>query len=51
MWQAASDWAEAEFRGVPELVKRLQDRLVTTATGLAARPDGTLPDRFNSADL
>ena len=51
MWQTAADWADAEFRGVPGLEKRLQDRLVTTAAGLAARPDGTLPHRFDWADL
>ena len=51
MWQKAADWAESEFRGVPGLEKRLQDRLVSTAAALAQRPEGTLPKRFDWAEL
>jgi hypothetical protein len=49
--QDAHAWAEAEFRGVPRLEKRLQDRLVDTASCLAQRPDGTLPQRLDWAEL
>jgi hypothetical protein len=51
MWQNAADWAEAEFRGVPRLDKRLQQRLVDTAAALATRPEGSLPQRFDWAEL
>lgn len=49
--QDARAWAEAEFRGVPRLEKRLQDRLVGTAARLAERPTGSLPERLSWADL
>ena len=49
--QDARAWAEAEFRGVPRLEKRLQDRLVATAARLAERPTGSLPERLGWADL
>lgn len=50
MWQSAADWAEQEFRGVP-LDRRLQERLVAVAGTLAERPDGSLPQRFEWAEL
>jgi transposase-like protein/transposase Tn5 family protein len=49
--QDARAWAESEFRGVPRLEKRLQDRLVGTAARLAERPTGSLPERLGWADL
>lgn len=49
--QDAYAWAEAEFRGVPRLEKRLQDRLVATAAALAERPHGTFPQRFTWNEL
>jgi Transposase DNA-binding len=49
--QDARAWAEAEFRGVPRLEQRLQDRLVETVTRLAQRPTGTLPQRLDWAEL
>lgn len=49
--QDARAWAESEFRGVPRLEKRFQDRLVTTAAQLAERPTGSLPQRLDWADL
>ena len=51
MRQDASEWAEAEFGGAPGLEKRLRDRLVQTAAALAARPSGSLPQRFGWAEL
>lgn len=51
MWQDAGTWAEAEFRGTPGLNARLQSRLVGTAAALATRPQGTLPQRFEWAEL
>src|SRR5947209_5724442 len=51
MRQDATDWAVAEFGGVPGLEKRLQDRLGRTAAALAARPSGSLPQRFAWAEL
>jgi hypothetical protein len=50
MWPTAAEWAEEEFRGVP-LDRRLQDRLVAVAGTLAARPDDSLPQRFEWAEL
>jgi hypothetical protein len=49
--QDAHAWAESEFRGVPRLEKRWQDRLVQTAARLAQRPTGSLPERLGWADL
>jgi hypothetical protein len=49
--QDARAWAESEFRGVPRLEKRLQDRLVETAAQLAERPTGSLPQRLSWTDL
>jgi hypothetical protein len=49
--QDARAWAEAEFRGVSRLEKRRQDRLVCSATGLAQRPHGTLPQRLDWNEL
>lgn len=51
MRQDAIDWADAEFRGTPGLNERFQSRLVHTAAALATRPQGTLPHRFNWAEL
>ena len=51
MRQDATDWAEAEFGGTPGLDKRLQRRLVQTAAALADRPSGSLPERFDWAEL
>ncbi len=51
MRQDARDWAESEFRGTPGLEARLQSRLVHTAAALATRPQGTLPQRFDWAEL
>jgi len=47
----ATEWAEVEFGGAPGLEKRLWDRLVSTAAALAARPSGSVPDRFAWAEL
>jgi Transposase DNA-binding/Transposase Tn5 dimerisation domain len=49
--QDARTWAEAEFRGVPRLEKRWQDRLIECAATLAQRPNGTLPQRLDWAEL
>lgn len=49
--QDALGWAEAEFRGVPRLEKRLQNRLVNTVAELTHRPEGTLPQRLDGAEL
>jgi len=49
--QDAETWAETEFRGVPRLEKRLQNRLVATANRLAQRPEGSLSQRLNWAEL
>jgi hypothetical protein len=51
MWQDATDWAESEFRGAPGLGAKFQARLVHTAAVLARRPQGTLPQRFDWAEL
>lgn len=51
MGQDATDWAVAEFSGTPGLERRLQDRLVQTAAALAARPSGSLPQRFDWNEL
>jgi len=51
MRQDATEWAEAEFGGMPGLEKRLRERLVSTAAALADRPSGSLPDRFAWAEL
>ena len=51
MWQNAADWAESEFRGMTQLGERFEQRLVAVAGTLAARPDGTLPQRFDWAEL
>ena len=51
MGQDAVEWAEAEFRGTPGLENRLQSRLVHTVAALATRPQGTLPHRFDWAEL
>jgi hypothetical protein len=51
MWQDAAEWAESEFGGAPRLERRLRRRLVQTAAALAARPDGSLPQRFDWAEL
>jgi len=51
MRQDATEWAQVEFGGAPGLEKRLRDRLVSTAAALAARPSGSLPDRFTWAEL
>ncbi len=51
MRQDAEAWAESEFRGTPGLNARLQSRLVQTAAALATRPQGTLPHRFEWAEL
>jgi transposase-like protein/transposase Tn5 family protein len=51
MRQDATAWAVSEFAGAPGLEKRLQDRLVRTAAALAARPSGSLPQRFDWAEL
>ena len=48
MQQDAAAWAETEFRGVPGLNARFQSRLVLTATRLATRPQGSLPQRLSS---
>jgi hypothetical protein len=47
----AMGWAESEFRGTPGLNARFQSRLVRTAAALATRPQGTLPARFDWAEL
>jgi hypothetical protein len=49
--QDCRTWAEAEFRGVPRLEKRFQDRLVEVASQLAERPDGSLPQRLDWPEL
>lgn len=51
MWQDAVAWAEQEFGGTPGLDARLQKRLIGTAAALATRPQGTLPQRFDWAEL
>jgi hypothetical protein len=51
MRQDATAWAVSEFAGAPGLEKRLQGRLVGTAAALAARPSGSLPQRFDWAEL
>jgi hypothetical protein len=51
MRQHATDWAVSEFGGAPGLEKRLRGRLVRTAAALAARPSGSLPQRFDWAEL
>lgn len=51
MRQDAETWAGSEFRGTPGLSARFQTRLVQTAAALATRPHGTLPHRFNWAEL
>jgi len=51
MRQEARTWAESEFRGAPGLNARFQARLVHTAAALATRPQGTLPHRFDWAEL
>lgn len=51
MRQDAVEWAESEFRGTPGLEGRFQARLVETAAALATRPQGTLPHRFDWAEL
>ena len=51
MRQDATMWANAEFSGTPGLEKRFQDRLVKTAAALASRPYGSLPQRFDWAEL
>jgi len=48
----ATDWAVSEFEGTPGLEKRLRDRLIDTAAGLADQPPGaSLPQRFAWAEL
>jgi hypothetical protein len=49
--QDALAWAQAEFGTVPQLEKRLRDRLVAAAATLAQRPDGSLPQHFDWAEL
>ena len=49
--QDCRDWADAEFRGVPRLEKRLQNRLVELAARLAERPTGSLPQRLDWSEL
>jgi hypothetical protein len=49
--QDCRTWAEAEFRGVPRLERRLQDHLVDVAARLAERPDGSLPQRLTWDEL
>lgn len=51
MFMDSVSWAESEFRGTPGLNARLQSRLVQTASALATRPHGTLPNRFAWAEL
>jgi hypothetical protein len=51
MFVDAASWAESEFRGTPGLNARFQARLVHTAAALATRPQGTLPTRFDWAEL
>ncbi len=48
----ARDWAMSEFQGTPGLEKRLHDRLLRTAAGLADRPTAaSLPPRFRWNEL
>jgi hypothetical protein len=49
--QDAWAWAEGEFGLVPQLEKRLRERLVEAAATLAERPDGSLPQHFDWAEL
>jgi hypothetical protein len=51
MFVDPASWAESEFRGTPGLNARFQSRLVHTAAALATRPQGTLPKRFDWAEL
>ena len=51
MWSTPREWAESEFRGVIGLDARLRHRLVEVAEALATRPDGSLPQRFDWAEL
>jgi len=51
MFMDAAAWAESEFRGTPGLNARFQTRLVHTAMALATRPQGTMPTRFDWAEL
>src|SRR5262245_9602363 len=51
MWQEAESWAKSEFGGTPGLNRRLERRLIHTASALTTRPQGTLPHRFNWAEL
>ena len=49
--QEAHAWAQAEFGSVPLRDRRLRDRLVATVAALAQRPDGSLPQHFDWAEL
>ena len=49
--QDARAWAEAEFGAAPLPDRRLRERLVDAAASLARRPDGSLPQHFNWAEL
>lgn len=49
--QDALTWAQAEFGTVPQLEKRSRDRLVAAAALLAQRPQGSLPQHFDWAEL
>ena len=51
MIRDAGEWAVSEFRGTPGLQALHQQRLVHTATRLAARPSGSLPQRLDWAEL
>ena len=51
MWQTATDWAESEFGGMTALGRAFEQRLVDTAAALATRPDGSLPQRLDGAEL
>jgi hypothetical protein len=49
--QDALAWAEAEFGAAPLSDRRSRERLVDAAAGLAQRPDGSLPQHFDWAEL
>jgi len=49
--QDALAWAQAEFGTVPLRDQRSRDRLVNVAATLAQRPDGSLPQHFDWAEL
>src|SRR5581483_8658149 len=50
-WQDAHAWAAAEFGAAPLPDRRSRQRLVEAAAALAQRPEGSLPQHFDWAEL